>query len=378
VQPLVTPIRAHLTEAQVVSLIQDTPAITLGAGMELVTLDLAVIEDISADLAGGTVRRNSYADLHASGTFRITRDLDWGAALIRPYVTVSDGSITARFNLGVYHTNTPKNDASESPPTFDVEGYDLLLRLSKAAGEAYAINAGDVYLDRILEILADLGYTRILVDQSAAATVAPTSRVWAFADNYTWLTIVNDMLASIGYAGIWSDWDGYLRLDASVLPQHRSIEWTYTDDPDTTMLAPRRDVEFDFFDAPNKWVFFRSNDVESSAPVEGNGIYTYLNQSVGPTSVDARGGLVVPRVEGVDAADHAALVVQAQAAIQADMDVPTLVNVDVAPNPLHWHFDRLYVQDAGGLPGAHVQCTEWSFTLLEAADMPQSWRVISL
>ena len=226
--------------------------------------------------------------------------------------------------------------------------------------------------------MTGLGYTRFVIDQDAAAKVLPTARVWAFADNITWLTVVNDLLASVGYQGIWSDWDGYLRCERYVLPQDRSVEWSYTENPATTMLALERTVAFDFFEAPNRWVVYRSNNVDDATPVEGNGIYTYTNQAIGLTSVDARAGLVVTRVEGVDAADQASLVARAQAIIQADMDVPTVISVSTSPNPLHWHFDRLRVQDSGVLPAGDVMCTEWTLTLPpQLEDMQQTWRVVA-
>jgi hypothetical protein len=53
--------------------------------------------------------------------------------------------------------------------------------------------------------------------------------------------------------------------------------------------------------------------------------------------------------------------------------------VETSPNPLHWHFDRLYVNDSSAqLPAADVQCTEWELSLPpDSANMKQTWRVIS-
>jgi hypothetical protein len=377
-QPKVEPARAGLTEAQIISLLQDSPALQLSAGMELMDLGLNVLDDISDDLAGGSVSRNSYADLHATAQFRITRVLDWGAALVRPYIIVANSTISARFNLGTYHTNTPAYSMAESPPTFDVSGYDILFRLAQPVGDSYSINAGDSYLAVVEGILLQVGYTQYIIDQSSAAVVAPSARSWIFSDDNTWLTVVNDLLASIGYAGIWSDWDGRLRCEPYILPQNRLVEWVYTDDAFTTMMSPNREVQFDFFEAPNRWVTYRTNGTDDVAPVEGAGIYTYINQSVGITSVDARGGLTVSRVTGVDAADQASLVAQAQQMIQADMDIPTLMTVETSPNPLHWHFDRLYVSSNGVAGVADMQCTEWTLQLPpDISDMAQTWRTIS-
>lgn len=376
-QQLCEPPRDDLTEDQVRALLRTSPARTVTAGLELVDLGLTVLQDISDDLAGGTITRNSYADLHATAALRVTRELDWGAGLVRPYVTLSADGVSARFNLGVYLLSTPAHSLAESPPTFDVDGYDLLWRLRQPVGDAYGVPAGDAYLTRVEEILVSLGFTAYIIDQSAAGKTLPTPRAWPMDDRTTWLGIVNDLLASVGYAGIWSDWNGRLRAEAYQLPAQRAPEWTYGDDVETTMLGTQLVVQRDFFAAPNSWVFYRTNMDETTTPVDGNGVYRFANQSVGDTSVDARGGLVVTKVVGLDAADQASLIAQGQAIIAADMTIPTTISVPVALHPRHWHFDRL-LMIGGVFPVADVQCTSWSMSLPPSTDdMQLELQVIS-
>lgn len=376
-QPLTAPPRDQLTAVQIVDLLQNANAPYFAGGLEIVDLNLDVIEDISDHLAGGSITRNSYADLHATASLQITRELDWGAGLVRPYLTVSDRQVTARFNLGVYHTSTPSYSTAESPPTFDVEGHDLLLRLAYPVGNSWEITKGAPYLAAVEQILINQGYTQYIIDPTAADKTAPSARVWTLDDAVTWLVIVNDLLASIGYAGIWADWDGRLRVAPYILPADRAVEWVYTDDQATTMVGPELVIERDFFASPNKWVIYRQNNVDDVTPVEGNGKYTWVNQSIGETSVDARGGLVIPKVLGVDTADQASLIVQAQAIIAADMNIDTLIEVNVAPNPAHWHMDRLRLEHAA-VNVADVQCTSWTLALPPATDdMQLELRVIA-
>lgn len=376
-QPWTDPPRSALTRAQVLRLLQDTPAITISGGLEIVDLNLDVVEDISGDFAGGSVQRQSYAAMHGTANLKITRTIDWGGDLLRPYVTITGGGLAARFNLGVYHPTTPTWPLEESPPTYDCEGYDILLRLHQPVGDAYSIKVGESYLGKVEEILLARGYTQYAIDQESAATLAPGSRTWALDDQITWLSIVNDLLASIGYAGIYSDWDGRLRCEPYQLPVERAPEWTYTDEQATTMLSTNRSVERDYFAAPNRWVIYRNNLVEGATPVEGDGIYTWSNDSVGDTSVQARRGLIITRVEGVDVADQGALIARANQIISADMSIPVLYNVQVSPNPLHWHFDRLLLRDSASIPVADVMCTQWSMPLPpDVGDMSQQWRVL--
>jgi hypothetical protein len=377
-QPLTDAVRPGVTAAQVRQLLEQEEALTVQGGLEIVDIGLNVIEDISADLAGGNVERQSYATMHGTARLRITRTIDWGGDLLRPYIIIGNGgSLSARFNLGVYHPTTPDWPLEESPPTFDVDGYDILLRLNQPVGDAYSIAAGQGYLATVEEILLARGYTQYVIDWTKASTVAPSSRVWAFADNVTWLTVVNDLLGSIGYAGIWSDWNGRLRAEQYVNPVERGVEWTYSDDQATTMMSTRRTVSYDYFSAPNRWVVYQSNVVEGVAPVEGAGIYTYTNESTGDTSVLARRGLIITRVEGVDVADQASLIARAQSIIGADMAIPTTIAIETSPNPLHWHFDRLLISDNSSIPVGDVMCTQWSLPLPpDSGDMVQQWKVL--
>lgn len=377
-QPITDSPRDTLTPTQVRTLLYESPALRLSGGLEIVDLGLNVIEDISDDLAGGSVQRNSYADMHGTASFQITRTIDWGGDLLRPYIVLGDGAVSARFNLGVYHPTTPAHSLKESPPTFEAEGYDILLRLNQSVGDAYSIAAGEFFLTKIQSILDARGYTAYIIDQDRATTAATTARVWAFDDQVTWLTIINEMLGSIGYAGVWSDWNGRLRLEPYQRPIDRAPEWYYSDDELTTQLSVDRSIERDYFAAPNRWVVYRSNGVDGTAPVEGDGIYTYVNDSTGDTSVQARRGLTITRMEGVDVADQSALIARANQIIDADMQVPTGLTINTSPNPLHWHFDRLYLQDTAGIAFADVMCTQWTLPLPPSkGDMQQVWKVLS-
>ena len=367
--------RSGFTAAQIIALIRDAPSIEVGAGCELIDLGLNVLADITDDFAGGIVSRNSYATLHGTAELGISQRLDWGQAIVRPYMTMSDGTITARFNLGAYYTSVPESSTMEDPATYDVTGFDLVHGLNTSVGESYALDTGANVLTEIQNILTPRGFTNVLVDQTAATSVLPAPRVWPIDEDARWLTIVNDLLGSIGYQGIWSDWDGYLRLQAYATPITRLSEWTYDTDPATSMLDPDRTYVRDYFDAPNRWIAVRTNNVDGAAPVEGAGIYTYTNEFVGDTSVQARGGRIITRRLPIEAADQDALIRAAQSSIDADINVKSTVKVSTSPNPLHWHFDRITVEDAAMGPPFEAMATQWRLPL-DGGDQSQEWTVL--
>lgn len=364
-----------LTQAAVVALIQNSAGVVVRSGAELVDMSLGVVEDISDDLAGGSITRDSFATLHATSQLAISRDLDWGQALLRPYMSMSAGATTARFNLGVYLTSVPVRQIEASPLTHTVNGYDILLALASPVGGTYAVDAGTAYLGAVEAILQAQGFTRYLIDQSSATKVLPTSRLWPLDDRTTWLNVVNDLLASIGYQGVWSDWDGQLRVQSYQSPRFRGPEWVYDTSLATSMIGPRRTRERDFFNAPNRWVAVRNNNVDSTPPTEGDGVYTYQNDAIGDTSVAARGGRVITRVMFLDASDQAGLIQAANQSIDADMSDTQTIKVETFPNPLHWHMDRMLVNDPELGPIMDVLGESWTLPL-DGGNQSHTWKVL--
>lgn len=373
-QPPVEPVRDHLTEAEVLYLITEAAAVIQGYGCEVTDLTQEEIEDLGADFKGGVVERSAYATLHGTGRLMVTRPLAWGWAVMRPYMTLSDGQITARFNLGAYFTNTPARPRASGE--FEVQVYDILYALDTPVGDTYSIVAGDLVLDRVEQILTERGYTRFIIDQSRADAVCPDSRTWALDPAVKWLTVVNDLLAMVGYQGVWSDWDGRLRCQAYSRPIDRTHELYLQAGQWNSITGVDADVEFDFHDAPNRWVGVRSNNPDDVPPVEGNGVYTYENPSYGPTSIEGRRGLTFTRQESFDVASHSDLIVAVQSMADADMSVPTSITTTTAPLPLAWHFDRYLLDDPEIGPPSDVLGTAWSLPL-NGGDMSHTWTALN-
>jgi len=70
------PPRQGLTEAAVIGLIRDAPAVIISAGLELLDSGLKVIDDVTDDFGGGSISRNGYATLHGTASLKMARTLD--------------------------------------------------------------------------------------------------------------------------------------------------------------------------------------------------------------------------------------------------------------------------------------------------------------
>ena len=362
-QSLTAAPREALTTAQVTDVLTG-PSLSVSAGLELLDATDALVEDISDDLLGGTVKRSNYATIHGTVDLSVSRALAWGAARVRPYMTLSNDDTDARFNLGVYVLATPERQIGETPETFGVQGYDKLYLLQGEIGDTYTVASGVAYLTAIRDVITASGVGgQVLLDATAAATTLPAARVWPLVENEapTYLRVINDLLDAIGYRGLWADENGAFRSEPYQAPSVRAIEWTFSaDDVNTTLVGEDRTLVEDRWNTPNWWRFVRKN--LAAAPTEGAGYYTVTNQSDGATSIDAL-GFTRRKTVFLDAADQASLVTQGDRIVQKDRRVSSILDVTTAPLPIAGHFDVASWVDAAAGGTRKVLARSWELPL---------------
>ena len=188
-----------LTAAQLVALVE-ADNLTVDAGLELLDADDVLIEDISADFIadGSSVERGIYRTVHGTARLRVSRDLQWGSQRLRPYLLLSsDGDTWYRWNLGVYLMSTPERAVGESPSVWDVECFDKLDVLNTPYGSSYSLAASSNIVDAVTAIITAAGESKVAIEPSSE--VSTSERVMSIVDDWTALTICNDLLGSIGY-----------------------------------------------------------------------------------------------------------------------------------------------------------------------------------
>lgn len=365
--------RDSLTAAQVVAIVTD-PAVEYNAGLELLDASNVLVSDISEWLipSGSSVALGSYQTIHRTCRLSLSYELDWGSARVRPYMTLTSPSGTFRANLGVFVLSTPSTTAGETPKTWQVEGYDLLEVLDHPHGSSYSVAAGVGYITAATALITAAGLSSAI--STTGEPTLPTSRLWPIDPETSTLNIINALLGSAGFQALYVGPDGLMRSEPYQAPSDRAIEWTYSADDARTIVGPLRTLQADYFEAANKWVFIR-NDPEGGAVTEGDGIYTVTNQSDGVTSVDAR-GRTITRVEYRDVATQAALISSGNRTIAADKRVALeLPSLTVAPNPLHGHFDVIWLTDSD--LGVSMKCVVRSWSLpFDGSDMTLDLRAV--
>ncbi len=370
--------RESLTEAQVRDVLTGSQ-VNVTAGCEVLigspTDPASYWLDISEDLEGGEVRRSNYAEVHGGCVIRLARALAWGRDRIRLYMTLTNGTVAARFNLGVYVLTTPDVTLGETPVGYEVEGMDLLYLLQNTdPGDTYTITSGTNVQTAINAALAaaNIGQASIAA-VGLSAYVTPQTFVWApTTEGFpSWLRIINDLLTMVGYRGLWADETGNFVSSLYQTPVSRPVEWTFdTADAVADLVAPDRTMQEDLWSAPNWWRFVMQNSL--TQPVEGNGVYTVQNVNEGPSS-QASLGRVVRHMEHLTALDHIALVAQGDRIVSETTAHARRFELNVDPLPIAGHFD---IVDLNDVVGSHkCQVVDWTLPL---DGTPGAWTLEAL
>jgi hypothetical protein len=365
-----------LSAVALVELIEGV-ALSVDAGLDLLDADDTLIEDISADLVadGSRVSRGMLNTVHGSCQLGIARQLVWGSQRVRPYLLLSsDGDVWYRWNLGVYVLATPEMQVGVTPQVWLVDGFDKLDVLNTPLGATVSVASGATILAAVEDLIAATGETRVSLDQASAAEVAATVRVFSVVDDWSTLTVCNDLLASIGYRGLWVDRDGVIRSGPYVTPEDLPSVWSYSTASSSTSVLEDRTVSADYYGAANVIVAIRDS-VDDTLPLAGDGMFTLTNQSDGLTSIDGRGGRVVRRVIRGDWATQSALEAAAAEAMDGEKRVANFVSLAVSANPVHAHFDVVTFRDDAIPTNGRYLVTDWELPL-DGADMLLTLRAV--
>lgn len=362
-----------LTDAELSWLLQESPTAEVDFGADLLDIDLALVEDISDDVEGGTVSWALNDSIHRTCRLRLTRELEWGNQLVRPWMSLTAGGVTGTWRLGTHLLTTPTRRAGEDPVTWDCDGFDRLVLLQREVGEAYTVTAGTTYRQALLDAFAAAGLSGVLIDGSAADDVLPVDKPWPLVASdaadpdqtdspVTWLRIVNDLLQAINFRGVWCDESGVFRCAAYQPPAQRGPEWTFdADDGRTTIVGEDRELVEDQWAAPNRWVFLWSNRPGGESDVEGDGKYT-VDESDTVNGDRLGRTLVWPKVVRYEAASQAKLVDLGDRRVALDKAVTSTVELTTGPWPGAGHADVYQLVDAE-IGGSKVQAVAWSMDL---------------
>ena len=307
-----------MDSGQVLYLLSDL-TVKISYGATWLDSNLNALGDLTESMSEGSViTRDSTALIQGGCSFLMDSDSGFNPLtdFIQPYMVLTDPNtgVTATFNLGVYVLETPEYDNSAMPTVLTYTGYDLNYYLNFALGDSYTVPAGSDPVQAAVDVIG-VAFPQASIEFTDTTSVTAHDKVWpsGASDPYnstnsqiTYLAIVNDLLAVVGYQPLWVDWNGVFQLQPYVSPGDAPPEYAFDLTSDTNIVAEPRTSTQDLFDVPNQWTFIMSN--LTAAPVEGTTQYTYQDYNLNnPASIPNRGGRI-PAVYFVDAADYDSLV----------------------------------------------------------------------
>lgn len=290
----------------------------------------------------GEVSMNAFAEIKRTGRFTIEDDetVDWLNDRIQPFVMVKmpDGNF-AEWSQGIFLMSSPKRVERYGKVIREIEAYDGLKVVKDDKFDSrYYITLGTNYVTAVIDILQGAGITKYNIEQTTA--VLQTTREWE--PGTPKLDVINELLAEIAYTQLWVDEYGFYTSAKYRLPSERAVEYTYADN-DLSVTYNGAIEEEDLFNAPNKWVITKSNP--ESEPLTS--VYTNENPN-SKTSTVSRGRTIVdyrPPLDNI--ADQASLDAYALRLAFEASQVFGHVNFETSLMPFHSYNDCLEIIYSG-------------------------------
>lgn len=267
-----------------------------------------LIEPLQGVLPGGGLDFSAYTAIKGSGKMSV-RDVgqavDWLNVRVRPMALISalDGQPAHEHGLGVYICSAPVEEWDETGCTREVELLDKMAILDQDIvtdenGDPvmFVAPVGANVVDTVVDLINGVGEATPAIEPDSPALQA--SQVWDLGTPV--LKIVNDLLATGGYASLWVDPMGNYRVSPYLPPAQRQPVYAASA-PFTvgnrSVLDPNWRKDRDIYSIPNRYVAVGQGDGDVEAPVA-----VVTNTDVNsPFSFQSRGRWVTRVVTGVEA-----------------------------------------------------------------------------
>lgn len=276
-----------------------------------------------------------------------------------------DGS-WARWHLGVFVVTNPGAVADDGvlvTRTLHLADKSYIWSLAKL-NEPVEVAAGTVATDWVINDLSTRFGEDLVSISPSTGTVGDVGLL--FEQGTSWLEVYSRVLGTIGHDQLTADEDGRPAAQSLSVLDGRAAEHTYA--PGEGKILQAGSVEPLSPTLPNV-LRFSARQGPSLGNIEGNGLYTVVNQSTGPGSIDSRGFEVEQRID-VDAADQAALEAIGDAEKQRFFaGGGERFSGRVALNPRHSDRDVIALSlPRLDLDGTTWLVTEWTYPLKDLQD----------
>lgn len=208
--------------------------------------DLLDNSDVLLGTLGGVQNGNlSFsvsADVRGSGSITLTKlkDIDWLHSRVRVYYN--------EVPLITAIPSVPAEEYDDAEVSMQVDLFDKSsILLGDNFGGSYSVAAGTDIINKVKEVIASTGETKIAIEPSSA-TLA-NNMVWEANTNK--LKIVNDLLSAANYWSLACDGMGYFRSTPYTAPAYRPVMYNFVDNEEGLYL-PAFARNYDPYSVPNR------------------------------------------------------------------------------------------------------------------------------
>ena len=321
----------------------------------------------TVDADNAIIRHDTNTNVHRSVELITADELDWPVQRVRPVVTVTSRLWTDTVPLGVFLLTDPQPEPTE-PVTWTVAGFDQLYLLDQRLTAPVSYPTGQPVLDAVRQVLTLRGVFTDRIDNSRGADTLTEPRVWTIEFDGTYLDVVNDLLAMIGYEQLSMTGDGDAVSSPKIPADQRPVAWRYDAQAATSIVDDDgRAYETRNTDAPNYWLFWRSDVERDDPPSIGDGLYARQNDGLGPSSIDARGGLIIRSSNDgpIEASSQADLEANADAIVANEIQAAAVYRFTTDANPYHEHLDVVECVDRTFGVAGRFRHTSWELNVSE-------------
>lgn len=264
--------------------------------------------------------------------------------------------------VGVFPIGTVSDHFDENgSKSVSVEAYDRGLYLRQAKTETVLhFSSGTNYLHAVESLLVQAGIS-LYIATPTSEVLATDREDWAVGTQY--LTIINELLAEIGYDQVWFNTSGTAVLRPAKTPSASAVDHTYGSTADLTVLQRPCALETDVFDRANVFVAICSNP-DLPAPLMSSAVNDNPMSSL---SVFKRGRRITQVLRVTNTPNQQALDAYVQQVCQNSMLAAETVTISTANVPNHGVYDTVAVlhPDLDGL----FQEISWSIILAPGQTM---------
>lgn len=256
--------------------------------------------------AASSLDGNMFRDVATGGQLTIVQphgrdyldDVDWLSARVAVFYLVETQGMLFEVPWGVYLAAAEVG--TEHGPDATTVTVPLLdkttVLLQDGVRDQYAIPTNTPITTTVETLIRDAGELRYAITPSAERS--RTAMAWPAGTPR--LTIINDLLAAIGYAALYADEQGVYRAEPYIDPDQRTPLWDFAGGPDT-ITAPPITESLNASDIPNRFVV-TSQETESVTALVGVAENT---DPESPYSYPRRGRWITQREDGTDVTSQA-------------------------------------------------------------------------